>query len=157
MKCAAVKFAKPWSDFSEYRDPNYDGSAVWLECPRNGQRGRSCWLNPRESGPEVHQGPGGVIKPPTLLGPILVWSQLNYQIAENHEVFRILGLRSSWEEERVWKWMYAQFYNLNTCAHDNRRTTLWQNILRFEDCLFLLRFVCVVICPFTNASDNLRA
>ena len=35
-------------------------------------------LHPQESGPEVVQGPGGVTSSPTLLGPVLVWSQQNY-------------------------------------------------------------------------------
>jgi len=34
-------------------------------------------LHPRESGPEVVQGPGGMTKS-LLLGPVLVWSQQNY-------------------------------------------------------------------------------
>jgi len=42
-------------------------------------RDMSCWLHPRDSGPEVVQGPGGVTTSPTLLGPVLVWSQRNYQ------------------------------------------------------------------------------
>ena len=40
-------------------------------------KGKSCWLNPQESCPEVVQGPG-VNTSPTLLGPVLVWSQYNY-------------------------------------------------------------------------------
>jgi len=35
-------------------------------------------LHPRESGPKFVQGPGGVTTSPTLLGPVLVWSQQNY-------------------------------------------------------------------------------
>ena len=31
-----------------------------------------------ESGPKVVQGPGGVTTSPTVLGPVLVWSQRNY-------------------------------------------------------------------------------
>ena len=53
------------------------------ECPRKGWRGNSCWLHPLESGPEVDQGPGGVITSPALLAPILKYSE----IAENREVF----------------------------------------------------------------------
>ena len=33
---------------------------------------------PRESDPEVVQGPGGVITSPTLLGPVFLWSLQNY-------------------------------------------------------------------------------
>ena len=32
-------------------------------------------LHPRESGPEVVQGPGGMTTYPSLHGPVLVWSQ----------------------------------------------------------------------------------
>jgi len=43
-----------------------------------GWQGKSCWLYPQESSPEVIQGPVGVTTSPSLLGPILVWSQKNY-------------------------------------------------------------------------------
>jgi len=48
----------------------------------------------RESGPKFIQGPGGVTASPTLLGPVLVWSQQNYvRLLLIREVFRvILGL-----------------------------------------------------------------
>jgi len=32
----------------------------------------------RQSGPKFVQGPGDVTTSPTLLGPVLVWSQQNY-------------------------------------------------------------------------------
>jgi len=35
-------------------------------------RGKSCWLHPQESDPDVDQGPGGVITSLTLLGPLFV-------------------------------------------------------------------------------------
>jgi len=45
---------------------------------KNGEQSPSgCSVHPRESGPEVVQGPGGVTTSPTLLGPVmvfLVWS-----------------------------------------------------------------------------------
>jgi len=41
-------------------------------------RGNSCSLHPRESGPEVVQGPDDVTTFPTLLGPVLVRNQQNY-------------------------------------------------------------------------------
>ena len=31
-------------------------------------QGKFCWLHPRESCPEVHQGPGGMITSPASLG-----------------------------------------------------------------------------------------
>ena len=39
---------------------------------------RSCWLHPRESCPEIVQGPDEATTFLTLLGPVLVWSQQNY-------------------------------------------------------------------------------
>jgi len=47
-------------------------------CAQEDGRGMSCWQHPRESGPELIQGPGGVTTSPTLLGPVLLWSQQNY-------------------------------------------------------------------------------
>jgi len=41
--------------------------------------GKSCWLPPRESDPEVDQGPCDVITFPSLLAPVLVWNQQNYK------------------------------------------------------------------------------
>jgi len=46
--------------------------------PRKDWRGKACRLHPWEKGPEVNQRPGDVITPPTLRGPVLVWSQQNY-------------------------------------------------------------------------------
>jgi len=70
------------------------------ECPTNDWRGKSCWLRPRESGPEVIQGPGGV-----NTSPALVWRKQKYEIAVDRELFRVfLGLlssRASAEEKRV--------------------------------------------------------
>jgi len=83
-RCSAVKFVKPWmsNHFSESRDPSYVGSAMCPEFPRKDLRGKSYRLHPKESGPEVDQGPGGVITSPTLLGPVLVWSQQNYLLCK---------------------------------------------------------------------------
>ena len=50
-----------------------------LDCPRKYWRGKPCWLHPREIGPKVNQGPGGVITLPTLLGPVLVRREKIYQ------------------------------------------------------------------------------
>jgi len=63
---------------SEMRNHSYVISTMYPECPTQDWRGVSCWLNPRESGPEVVQGLGGVTAPPTFLGTVLVWSQQNY-------------------------------------------------------------------------------
>ena len=54
------------------------GSAMCPECPTKDWWRKSCCLNPRESDPDVVQGPVGLTTSPTLLGPILMWSQQNY-------------------------------------------------------------------------------
>jgi len=51
---------------------------------------RSCWLHPRESGPEVVQGPGGMTTFPILLGPVLVEPAGLSEIAVDREVLRVL-------------------------------------------------------------------
>jgi len=58
-----------------FGDPSYVGLAICPEWPGKDWRGKSCWQHPRESSQEVIQGLGGVITPPTLLGPVLVLSQ----------------------------------------------------------------------------------
>ena len=77
--CAAVKFAEPWMSkhFSELREHNYVSSAMYPECSTKDWWGKSCLLNPRESDPNVVQGPGGVTSSQTLLGPVLVWTRRN--------------------------------------------------------------------------------
>ena len=54
------------------------GWAMCPECPTKDWRRKSCWLNPRESGPEFVQCQGEVTTSQALLGPVLVWSQQNY-------------------------------------------------------------------------------
>jgi len=54
--------------------------------------------------PQIEEGPGGVSTTPTLLGPVLVWSQQKpFAIAENREMLRVLlglvPLRPSQEEK----------------------------------------------------------
>jgi len=81
-KWAAVKFVKPWMSShvsTDPRDPSYFGSAMCSKCPSKDWRGKSCWLTPTGKRPEVVQTPGGVTASPTLLGPVLVRSQQNYQ------------------------------------------------------------------------------
>jgi len=58
--------------------PSYIGSAMCTDSPAKEWRNTSGWLNPRESGPDVVQGPGGVATSPTLLSSVFVWSQQNY-------------------------------------------------------------------------------
>ena len=75
-KRAAVKFVKLWisSHFFESRDPNYAGSAM-----RTGEASparlpyteRPQWLSKDQVEWTTH---------PTLLGPVLVWSQQNYYL-----------------------------------------------------------------------------
>jgi len=66
------------SHFSDPRDHTYVSSATCQNAP-----GKNCELSPsgyslHPSGPKFVQGPGGVTTSPTLLGPVLVWSQQNY-------------------------------------------------------------------------------
>ena len=80
-KCAAVKFAETWmwNHFSsELRKYRYTGSAMCPECPTKDWRSKTSWLNTQKSGSEVIQGLGGATTSPTLLGPVMVWSQQNY-------------------------------------------------------------------------------
>jgi len=65
--------------------PNRENSAMLVQpCVqnvpgKNGEISTSGYsLHLRESDPEFAKGPGGVTTSPTLLGPILVWSQQNY-------------------------------------------------------------------------------
>jgi len=78
--CAAVKFAEPrmLNHLSKLRDHSYVSSAICTECPTKDRRGKSYWLNPRNSGPEIVQGLGGVTASPTLRGPVLVWGKQSY-------------------------------------------------------------------------------
>ena len=62
--------------------PNREISATLVRpCDQNAPRKltrQACWLNPRESGPEVDQGPGEMTTFPTWLSPVLVWSQQHF-------------------------------------------------------------------------------
>ena len=112
-KFAAVKFALPWmsNHFSWLREHNYVSSSRYPEWPIEDWWGKPCWLNRRESEPEVVQGQGGVTASSTLLGPVLVWSQQTTlsEIAVDREVFQVflwmLPSQPSLEENRAWKWM----------------------------------------------------
>jgi len=53
---------------------------------RNGDVSLSGYsLRPRQSVSKFVQGTGGVTTSPTLLGPVLVWSEQNYEIAIDRE------------------------------------------------------------------------
>jgi len=52
--------------------------AMYSECPTKDWWVKPCWLNPREGNPDVVRALGGAIASPTLLGPVLMWSQPNY-------------------------------------------------------------------------------
>ena len=66
------------SHFFESRDPSNVGSAMCPEFRRKDKRGTTCWLHPRESGPEVVRGSGGLATSAALLCPVLVWTQGNW-------------------------------------------------------------------------------
>jgi len=51
------------------KELQHNGSATWPEYPKRGCQGESCWLNLRECGPEVDQGPGVKITSPNLAWP----------------------------------------------------------------------------------------
>jgi len=79
-KRAAVKFAEPECRTTS---PNWENTtevswAMYPERPTKDWWDKLFWLNPRESDPDVVQGLGGVTASPTLLCPVLVWSQQNY-------------------------------------------------------------------------------
>jgi len=65
------------------KDLNCLVSATWPEWLRKDWWGESCWLHPRETGPEVDQGPGGVITSPTWLDPVLEEPVKLSEVAEN--------------------------------------------------------------------------
>ena len=54
-----------------------DGKTTCIGLHKSFSNVGKSWFHPRESGPEVVQGPGGVVSP-TLLGPVLVWHQQNW-------------------------------------------------------------------------------
>jgi len=61
------------------------------ECRRKDWRGKSCWLHPPKSGPEVDQGPGGVTTSPTLLNPLLAMEPTELsEIGKKYDVFQVL-------------------------------------------------------------------
>ena len=81
-KSTGLKSVKPRmsSHFSESRDPTYVSSAMCPKCAKKEWRTKSFRLQstPTEKRSKVCQGPGGVTTSPTLLDPVLVWSQQNY-------------------------------------------------------------------------------
>ena len=80
-KSTGLKFEKSRmsSQFFESRDPRYVNSAMCPKCPRKEWRTKSLRLQSPPTGkrPKVCQGPRDVTTCPTLLGPVLVWSQHN--------------------------------------------------------------------------------
>jgi len=55
----------------------------------------SCWLNPRERGLVVVQEVGDVTISPTLLGPVMMWSQQNYlKLLKTLQVFSVFLVQS---------------------------------------------------------------
>jgi len=61
------------------------------ECRTKDSQGKSSWVHPQESGPEVIQGLGGVTTFPTLLGLVLGVNPAKLsEIAVDREVFQVL-------------------------------------------------------------------
>ena len=81
-KNTGLKSVKPGtsSHFSESKNPSYVIRPCVQNLPgNNAELSASGYsLHPRESGPEVVQGPGYVTASPTFLGPVLAWRQQNY-------------------------------------------------------------------------------
>jgi len=100
-----------------------------------------CWIL-RESGPEVDQGPGGVITSPTLFGPSWCGSTRIIWDAEIREILQFfLGLLStrpsSWEEKRVWnEWMNEWKWDLMSVCHHRSQINAETLRHQFEDSLF---------------------
>jgi len=101
-----------------------DGSSVtWPECPKKHWRGESCLLNSRESSTEVVQGTGDVITSPTLLVPVLGWSQQNYvRLLKTVRCFEASRTDASqpspeevWVRKWMWKWTNARYSNFAGC------------------------------------------
>ena len=64
-------------------------------------------LHPRENGPAVFQGPGGVTTSQTLLGPVLVWSQQNYLrlLLTVRYLAPRLSLKKNWAQKTMNEWL----------------------------------------------------
>jgi len=63
------------------KDPNVESLLCLCHVSRKSRKvwkGKSCWLHPRESGPEVVQGPKAVTTSPTWFSSPLVYRQQNY-------------------------------------------------------------------------------
>jgi len=56
-----IRKALSHGHFSEQRDSNYVGSAMWSEWPTKDYQGEFSILHPRESGPEVAQVPDAMM------------------------------------------------------------------------------------------------
>ena len=70
VRSCEIRKAPNVEPLPKWKHFNYVGSAAWPECPKNDWRGKSWWLHPRVSGPEIVQGSGGVSTSPTLLHPV---------------------------------------------------------------------------------------
>jgi len=110
-QCTAVIFIKPWmqSHFSGSRYLSYVSLAMCPECPTTIGEAFSSWPHPRESGPEVVQGPSEVTTSPTLLGPVLLWSEQNYLSSNVLTIFIVfrryaqVKIRSTTKQRRYLK------------------------------------------------------
>ena len=115
-KCAAVKFVKPWmsSHFSEQRDLRYVGSAMSrMSQERLARQVLLATLTRKRQRVRPSTGWRGCISG-------FAWPRLGVLPAELSaiavdrgviRVLKLLPLRSSQEEKRVWKWM------INECNH----------------------------------------
>ena len=72
------------SRFSESRDLKYVGSAMCPECPgKIGEASPAGYTHGKMtqmSSKALNKGTGGITTSPTMLGCVLMWSQMNYLI-----------------------------------------------------------------------------
>ena len=80
-----------------------------------GNNGESYWPLPRESRPDVDQGPGGALHLRPCLGFSWCWLAELSEIAEKREVFCVvLGRRPATvlrEKKQVWKWRNKSIFD----------------------------------------------
>jgi len=123
------------------------------ECPTKKWWGKSCWLHPRESDPDVVQGPGGVITSPTLLGSVLVLSQQKYlKLLLAHEISRVLLglLPRDPPRGKVGRKMNDKKYSRGS-IHDNAQIKPSSTSSQLIDCVFMAtKAACLPQNAFSN-------
>jgi len=107
-------------------------------------------LHPRESGPKFVQEPGGVTTSPTLLGPVLVWSQQNYLrlllIVRYSGAPRAAALATLPKGKAAWKWenewvckptLNLSIYEIVCSVFCQKWMSYWNKHIWTETCVFV--------------------